>query len=970
MSQAGFHYQAAYASARLAAMHVETGIFGATDHPIHLRYEWAEDVDEVLADGTVCFTQCKHVARILEPASLADVFLGFAPKWLGVAESDRPRVRFRLVCTDDRAKRGLEVANAAQTRKHFLHDLELATARGGRGDLATWLELARAFGGELLFEALWSRTDILHVPATVHRDRHPAAPLFEAEREGLRVLLEHEKLEPSGQASALRRLRGLLHDNLIEFDPSAREDLPERAAAPRELSASDVRTSLFELAPRGGRRLPFEVIDPASLRRLRLATPVEPFLARLPRWADVARGEDRTTRFVERDQTKTLVDLVLRTLVDPIDRALDHRLQALFVVGGPGSGKTTLVRRVAAILVESGRVVVADPGVDPGEPADDPQTFASHVLELSDRNLPVLLVLDDPLYEDSQWPQVVRKLARPGVRVAVLAASPRFVFDRFAEETLRGIDVSVFDMIAPTAEEHRRLAEHHERPVASHTPDDFLALALETAMGESFPAVIKRLWSTLNEGTPAREARFETLAWPVRALFFVAFLQRTGIRCPEPLLASALAISGGPEHGFAIDDALAMLNESHGWKIFRRHDRERGSGFHGAQLATAHVRIAEEAWALRPPPRTQVGPLLVRAAVLAPETGRSLALALVRLEKMAALRGPDSKERALIELLATTWNEAAIDGAIATRHSSDVATVLRANGFEADAKRLAPAFERAASSERADGWIAAFELRALDTDFADVSRTIGHADFSVAPIRARRFARLIENDELASAALQDRLLAALEGKTTWRLPSSLLVWLIAHAKDPATIASRLGAVETWLREHPHDVPARIHHLSFLARLAGPSYDRNREAAVTTIHDWLLSHREDVAVRAQFLHALMKWRSPELRRVVEETLALGEEGTEEHLALNVLKAAHRLDVPAITLRAVRWAANILERVDYARAAEMVVSAMIRPYKQLERRREEADPATLAAMDSIERQVETWHARNPDVPRSSR
>jgi hypothetical protein len=61
-----------------------------------------EDLDEVCNNGSVRFTRCKQVVAIGQPAALADVLIGLAPKWLWVPEAERGRLRFRLVCPDSR----------------------------------------------------------------------------------------------------------------------------------------------------------------------------------------------------------------------------------------------------------------------------------------------------------------------------------------------------------------------------------------------------------------------------------------------------------------------------------------------------------------------------------------------------------------------------------------------------------------------------------------------------------------------------------------------------------------------------------------------------------------------------------------------------------------------------------------------------------------------------------------------------
>jgi hypothetical protein len=80
VSIAGYNYQAAYAVARLVSSSVRQPVLDLNDWPQRLRYDWGEDLDEACDDGSVRFTQCKRVATIGQPTSLAEVLIGFAPK--------------------------------------------------------------------------------------------------------------------------------------------------------------------------------------------------------------------------------------------------------------------------------------------------------------------------------------------------------------------------------------------------------------------------------------------------------------------------------------------------------------------------------------------------------------------------------------------------------------------------------------------------------------------------------------------------------------------------------------------------------------------------------------------------------------------------------------------------------------------------------------------------------------------------
>ncbi|WP_016970505.1 hypothetical protein [Pseudomonas tolaasii] len=98
---AGFEYQRAFATLRLVSMligHVVKGC--STQIPAWIRYEWAEDIDELDTNGGITLWQCKQGNDWTEPAKLATVFSGFAPKWLWTADTQRERLSLRLVTSD------------------------------------------------------------------------------------------------------------------------------------------------------------------------------------------------------------------------------------------------------------------------------------------------------------------------------------------------------------------------------------------------------------------------------------------------------------------------------------------------------------------------------------------------------------------------------------------------------------------------------------------------------------------------------------------------------------------------------------------------------------------------------------------------------------------------------------------------------------------------------------------------------
>src|SRR5689334_2079491 len=403
-------------------------LFDLADYPRHLRYDWGEDLDEFLNDASVCFTQCKRIVDITQPAKLASVLMGFAPKWLWTPLDSRDRVHFRLVSCDPRF-RGDFSREAARDRVLDQFKKFMKSEPSPKSDRVFWQASADMLGAEVLFNGLWENLSFVYIDPTVDA-KDPAGPVFWSEGIARDLLLKFGFATASSQKAAIEDLRCLINNNLIAFDPTNDDSPPFDVRVPTKIDAADVRLALLD-KKEGHRTRPFELVNQVMLSQTR-AQPLDPddrFLFKPPDWRYVVYGTDRVTKFVERDQTASLRNEIRISLIEPLLRGTSN-LPVLFVVGPPGAGKSTLVRRVSAILVESGEVVVADAGLNLAGGPQDVSSYAEHLQELADAGRPVLLVLDDPLFEESRWLDLLIYLKQPGFRVATIAATPDFLYQR------------------------------------------------------------------------------------------------------------------------------------------------------------------------------------------------------------------------------------------------------------------------------------------------------------------------------------------------------------------------------------------------------------------------------------------------------------------------------------------------------------------------------------------------------------
>ena len=744
LSYAGFSWQVGYAVMRLAEMVArESTIFGANESPIWLRYDWAEDLDEIDQDGNTIVTQCKTSEDILQPGKLAKVMLGFAPKWVWTDESNRDKLIFRLVCTREAGENCPDLnAISAQVKRHFLNALEQRP--GVTSDRALWQKELDEGLYPTLFEALWNQLE-LRAYTRMHRDEDHYA-LFEPERDALNLLVQHQKIHGDRQREVLGALRALIHRNAIDYDMHSGENIPRLKRKPLVMDAQAVALALHEYAYTPNRKPIFQVITDVKIDQY-LSKPAEPYDLNKYRWDRIASGPG-ATGFIERDATAGFIEEIESVFDAGLD--FDTPLPVFVMTGPNSSGKTTLAMRVAVQIAQKGQVVVAAPRPNlQNINCADADKFVSDVQSLCALQ-PVLLLLDDPFFDESNWMETILKLAQTSTNLALLVTSPSILYDKFGPcISHTQVNKTELPLERPSITERQTLARTYGKPDDhfDEREEAFIVLLMEAVEGEAFDHVISRMWRTVNGGEAINpNVSLREQRWEVHAFQIVCAFHRFDLPCPFALLEALL---GARQNTGDLKFQLERLRYSNGWQVFV---------LDGESVRTLGVPVAERAWAERAVPAYDLSQDLAKAAVTCPEHMIDLArLAVAELEARN-----ETLLRALVGAIETD------DHHLDTRTVAAVYTILLGRG--ANAQQVGPVkalLERRVDQRDSQSWIALQALYPSSDECRDrcgvfVNDVIRAADFGVAQVRGSEFISQWPRDSDELTAIRNNLRAAIE----------------------------------------------------------------------------------------------------------------------------------------------------------------------------------------------------------------
>jgi hypothetical protein len=615
-----------------------------------------------------------------------------------------------------------------------------------------------------------------------------------AEQHGVDLLTAKRLIRKGTEDDALAVLYELV--NLIPFAETNQYPLIGQTAP---LTATDVACTLRQFGLNYADDESFVVIDRLMLSR-EAARGKQRFVARAPEWADVVHGADRTVGFFEREATEALLEEINRLKEQSTTRAAAGQLPCLFVTGAPGSGKTTLVRRAAAILVQSGQITVVDLGTNQSAVTpEDASQLVRHIKAIAQLSRPVWVVMDDPFFANSGWGEFLITLAR-NIRngVAVVGATPTYLFDTFGVTRVGRNKVNRFSLSAPTALDLERLATVYEIPierVRHRREDELIVVAMEIAFGVPFDEIIDRLWITLNNGIPIRGARLEDLTWVLRAFLVTCFLHRYYVICPESLMRSSLTHMSKDSISDDYLEQLADLRLRDGWEIFRVNPALEGRSGSGG-ISTLHARVASAAWDRRPAKGYDVADLVARASIVnASDVASELAQFI-----LSARSSNDPKDWAFSSKLASTWAQAAVSTGALGRLVRGLA------GVRPVAATFRPYLRDRIRLKNNESWVAAAELAELARFNSPEKRHLQEVDLPMLLRRGNMEAssetalRLARRNEYRPI-IRDRLLAALSGELEdSRLSDDLFEWLIRSF--PEDMIARLEEICEWLDAHP------------------------------------------------------------------------------------------------------------------------------------------------------------------------
>jgi hypothetical protein len=775
-------YTRAIAFSRIAAL--EVGDASADAVPSHVRFNGLDGFEELSSLGQ----RVSYVAEgdlVVDRA--ANAFLFFLPYLLLAPATVRESLELRMYTPDrQHGIHGTLDAVGSHFRRRC-RDEVLARCSPAGSQPGTLLDRARAHGIDKLFDEFWSRTTFAARDDSLFLGPHADA-IHDLENQALQRLVAGKRIAEDGFTDALRSIRSLVH---------AAEVAWLAGQAPPVLDRADVHSGLFLASRVVGDAPPFMVVNRGVLMQEH-AKPKMEFVARPPTWADVVDGPNPITHFIERAKTAELSDHVRATVVKPLQEHSDTRLPVLFVVGAPGSGKSTLVRRIVAQLVQAGEIIAVDLGTNQSQfdPAEL-NAYTDGIKHLRQGGRPVVLVMDDPLFAGSGWDLLLKKLAKlslgRGEPVAgVVSASPTFLMDVYGHTIRDGrIRLEKVGLEPPTLQERKDLAAAFRRDEAGFLDrdSDFIVLAMEAAAGISFDEIVARVWETLNDGIPiSRRQRAAELPWPVRALLIVAFFHRYSAPCPEELLRRSLVRDNASIDADAYVHELKTLEAARGWTIFRiamggnQHERV-------SLITTVHQRIAERMWELRPDRAFDPADWIVPASVEVPAAASYLAQVAI-----VGRRSTNPADHRLTQNLLRKWSERSVP-------TWQLCRMVRELGPAGSGPAL-PALRARWRQRDGQSWLAVWMLivrarRGSDErnylEQVDMPACLRKADLSLEPEVAMRIAAVpaYRSDILTA------VLAGLERGAPFRLHDRLVGWAIDTSSK--IVESHLDQLVEWFR---------------------------------------------------------------------------------------------------------------------------------------------------------------------------